>query len=68
MRTDRIPMWERRLCLSFACVLDQYHVRPQTGRSGGWFVAPSPTGRLLVELSESPFCPRCGGDLVPTSH
>jgi hypothetical protein len=55
-------MWERRVCLSFPCVLDEYHVRP---RRGGWVVAETPTSEESTEIAPYPFCPQCGGELFP---
>jgi hypothetical protein len=62
---NRQTPWERRLCLSFPCVLDHYHVRRHSGPGGGWVVAESPTARPLMELAPAPICPRCGRELVP---
>jgi hypothetical protein len=57
-----LMVWERMVCLSFPCVLDEYHVRP---RRGAWEVAEAPTSEPLTEIAPHPFCPRCGGELFP---
>jgi hypothetical protein len=61
-RAAEAPVWERRVCLSFPCVLDEYHVHP---RRGGWVVAETPTSEPSTEIAPHPFCPRCGGELFP---
>jgi len=59
-----LGQWERRVCLSFPCLLDQYHVRRLGGPGGLWLVADRPEGRPLLEVAAKPRCPQCGGELV----
>ncbi len=63
MAADPIE-WERRVCLSFPCVLDSYYVRRVTGRQERWLVADTPDSRPFGEMVAAPFCPRCGENLI----
>lgn len=56
---------EQRLCISFPCLLDQYEVRRLGSDPGWWAVAESPTAEAVLQVTPSPHCPRCGGELVP---
>lgn len=57
---------ELRICVSFPCLLDEYEVRRLGEEPGWWAVAESPSAAPVLQVSETPRCPRCGGELVPT--
>lgn len=61
---EPVGRWEYRLCAEIACLFERYYVRRRQNLSEAWLVLEAETGVVGHQRSTTPYCPRCGGDLM----